>query len=100
MKKYMMAFAKMTDGKSEWFMNISRHESQADAEHIATDFLGKYTKDYPKILYTGVREFYSFTHQEWDRDPYKDKINGKNATIIGGKNGTKLIIENEHFEII
>lgn len=100
MKKYMMAFAKMTDGKTEWFMNISRHESQEEAEKTATDFLGKYTKGYPKILYTGVREFYSFTRQEWKDDPYRDKIDGKNATIIGGKNGTVLIFENEHFEII
>jgi len=43
--------------------------------------------------------FYIFSREDWQRDQYKSKIDGKNSTIIAGKHGTTLIFEGIHFEI-
>lgn len=100
MKTCYMAFAKFTDGSREWFTNISKHDTQDEAETQAEDFHKRYTEGIPKILYTGVKKFYLYTHKEWDKNPYKSKIDGKNATIEAGDKGTVLIFEHDDFEII
>ena len=104
MKSCYMAFANMIDANcKKWRVNISRHETEQDAEAAAIRFAEKYNRMPVKAQYTGTHKFYSIPRAEWESMQYTGVSFDDPSIHTWMTNegaGCVLLFEGKHFEIV
>ena len=87
----------------KWRVNISRHDTQAEAEDAALRYAEKYSRMPVKAQYTGTHKFYSIPHEEWETMQYTGTSfnDPKVHTWMTNEGaGSVLLFEGMHFEIV